>query len=392
MYDHYQKKLNIDYKIYLENHIKKYWSNYIFMEDIQEALKTAYNKFSSIEARKKDAFIILDTYLGNFDLTESFTKKIILLNTEPYKLEHLLILHDWLIDKCCNITNIFLISDHSMGAKKWYEDYLNLFNVVGFNIIETPIRNIHRLETINFLSDYPLQKDAIRKKIKYYFSAFMGGYSSSMEKDVLATFFLSKKNIGYIEYLSGYCSSEYQFENYLESITYFSNREQVEILLKLRKDGSFSKYNQNNNIPSFHDQMKSNAYDSLAQIYDQSFCQLLRETYNSEPWTCITEKTLDCFLNYMVPIPLSINSVSNLENIGFKFDHTMIDYSFQHEKDFFKRIVKIGETLETISKTYSLADLEEYILNNREILCYNYNYIVSNDLKNHLEQEFINQL
>ena len=223
-------------------------------------------------------------------------------------------------------------------------------------------------------------------------SPFVRVNSHEIFYDVLATFFLSKKNIGYIEYLSGYCSSEYQFENYLESITYFSNREQVEILLKLRKDGSFSKYNQNNNIPSFHDQMKSNAYDSLAQIYDQSFCQLLRETYNSEPWTCITEKTLDCFLNYMVPIPLSINSVSNLENIGFKFDHTMIDYSFQHEKDFFKRIVKIGETLETISKTYSLADLEEYILNNREILCYNYNYIVSNDLKNHLEQEFINQL
>ena len=51
MYDYYQTKLNIDYKMYLENHIKKYWTDYVFMEDIQEALKTAYS-FANVTGDK----------------------------------------------------------------------------------------------------------------------------------------------------------------------------------------------------------------------------------------------------------------------------------------------------------------------------------------------------
>ena len=392
-YDYHQKKLNEDYKIYLENHIKKCWNNYIFMEDIQEALHKSFEIIASIEGNKKDAYVILDNYLGTFDLTESFTKKVILLNTEPYRLESLLLLHDWFSDRCCNITNIFLISDHSIGAKKWYENFLNLFNKVGFNIIETPIRNIQRLQVIGFLSKQQLQKDKIRKKLKYYFNAFMGGYTSFFEKDFLATYFSSKKEIGYVDFLAGYQTTLPEFDNYLESLTHFSDRNFVDFLISLRENGNFFNSGTTRVIPTFNNIMNSDSHKSIVKLNNQSFCQLLRETYNSVPWTCVSEKTLDCFLNCMIPIPLSgTNAVSNLENIGFKFDHNMIDYSYQSEKDFVKRILKIGDVLDRISKTHSLAELEEYILDNREILWYNYNYIVSGDLEKYLEQEFIKQL
>ena len=133
--------------------------------------------------------------------------------------------------------------------------------------------------------------------------------------------------------------------------------------------------------------------DFQNKINSTSFFQIVREATMSTPYTLITEKTIKCFLNFQITLPTSgVNSVANLEKLGFKFDHSLVDYSYQTEPVFSVRMFKILKLTEDFAKTHTLKNLEEYILDNREILWYNYNYITSGDLATYLETQFIKEI
>jgi len=341
----------------------------------------------------------LENFLAEHDIRESFNnKKLILIYDEVIYDDWLIGIHSFFHKKCCNLDNIFLITTHTSGATIWYNNYLQLFGQQGINIIEANLlfgkERYNSIAPIGYsnnkfilpLSKLPkLSKDDIRKNLKFYFN-YYGGSKSTIENDFLVALMLTKSDIGSIDYLTGFTTDLVEFDNYLEQLTNFTNRNLVDTLLQARKLAEFKKSNQEYGEPF---NSKNGFQHNLNSI---TACQVIRETYNNNMFSIVTEKTVRTFFDLQIPIPISgVNSVNNLKKLGFNLDYDIVDYSYQTEPIFFKRMMKIIEQIDNLTK-YTLSDLEEYIINNRDILCYNYDYVVSGAFFENSKQNLINGL
>jgi hypothetical protein len=101
---------------------------------------------------------------------------------------------------------------------------------------------------------------------------------------------------------------------------------------------------------------------------------------DNQNFSILTEKTLKGFLNLQFIIPLGFQSIRHLESLGFLFAHDLIDYSYQDEPNFYKRAQLVSEQVGKLKQRYSLKDLEQIILDRKEILMHNYDYIISGKL------------
>lgn len=335
---------------------------------------------SSQVNKEKDIHNFLDQYLQNVNLAASFDRKLFLIYDEVMYLEILLAIHSWFSVKCCNLKNIVLVTTHTLGAGVWYQTYTKMIGVPGITVIEAPLmsdRYLARFKSIP--KDQPLTKN-----LKYYFS-FYGGSYGSLERDFLAAYFINV-GAGYVDYMGGFTSTPDQYENYLEQQTEFSNRQLVDTLLNIRNTVTFPK----------EDQMLNESFDFTGYqwtIDKQSAGQVIRETSNSTPWTTITEKTLRCFVHGQIPIPVSgTYCVVNLEKLGFVFDHSIIDYSYQNESILYRRLNLIKQQIDLLKHKYTLEELEKYFVANDDMLCYNYNYIASGRLFNRIKENLIREI
>ena len=92
-------------------------------------------------------------------------------------------------------------------------------------------------------------------------------------------------------------------------------------------------------------------------------------------------------------MPLSgINSVENLESLGFKFCHDLIDYSYQYIPNFITRVQGCLSQIDSLANNHSLGDLEEYILNNKDIFWHNYDRIASRNAFDDIKSRIIKEL
>lgn len=362
-------KENCDYEVVYLNHLDlgKVLQNSIFTE--------------------QHVYSYLEENLGNIKFNKSHSSKMVFIYNEVMDVSILTGLHYWLYRKPCNLDNVILVTTMNTGIKDWYNRYTNLLGVKGFKVIEAPLLCYVFLE--NFQSIRELDTRVVKKQLKHYFSLFGGTYFES-EKIFLTVLFDSLKT-GFVDLMfnpKDTTTSQLQnLDGYLEQLTNFSDRNTVDSFLQKFSElhicvDSTKTYNEVSSGKGFQ-----------YSINNCSAFQVVRETQHSLGYNVFTEKTLRSFVHLQMPIPVSgPNAVDRLKELGFVFDDTIIDYSYQYEPSFYNRALKVADMLKRVSEKYSLSDLEEYIFEKSEMLCYNYNYISSGQYLKMIKNNLIKSL
>lgn len=349
---------------------------------ITTELLTVISKVDPSEHKEKHIHLFLDQFLNKVDLTKSFNTELILIYDEVLPTEILTALHSWFYTKSSDINNIIVVTTHTIGATAWYNQYLQLFGVVGFKLIEAPLLSTRYIERLSAIPNLGIT--ALTKNLKYYFSYYGGSYGSN-ERDYLAALVLDLKG-GYVDYMSGFSSGINEFDNYLEQLTNFINRPLIDKLLQVRANSNFKKEGR-----IFNELFNMQGFQYRIDIC--SAAQVIRETSNCTPYSTITEKTIRSFLHFQIPIPISgVNCIDNLERLGFKIDYDIFNYSYQIESNFYKRTLLVSDRLTEFFNKYTLQDLENYVSAQSDLLCYNYNYIASGQLFKNVKENLIREI
>jgi hypothetical protein len=243
---------------------------------------------------------------------------------------------------------------------------------------------------VNRFNSQRITENNLKKNLKYYFS-YYGGSRSNYEKDFIVSMILSKSKIGYIDYLAGFRKSitSIEFKNYAERTTNFLNENLVNQLSFTRETHKFNTNTASGSIPERDEKFDHKGFQYTFDII--SGCQIVRETLNSTGFSIMTEKIMRPFLHLQLPMPIAVNAIDNLKNLGFCLDFELIDYSYQYEPVLFHRLTKLLEQIEKLS-AYKLSYIEDYILDNKEKFLYNYEYIRSNAVFDNIKQQVIKEL
>jgi hypothetical protein len=100
------------------------------------------------------------------------------------------------------------------------------------------------------------------------------------------------------------------------------------------------------------------------QIDRHCFAALVRETNMNQPFACQTEKTMRGFLHHQAVVPITYNGVADLESFGFWFPHDIIDYDYQHESDYLRRLDGAMAAVRDLADRLDMDDLQEYFVDN----------------------------
>lgn len=324
----------------------------------------------------------LDAHIDDKILLTSFDQIVVLIYDEALPVEVLTSIHTWVNKKACNISNFVLITTHTLGADAWYDSLTKLTGERRLNIIEAPMISNRYSSRLAGVSLANTQK---QKNIQYYFS-FYGGSYGSLERDFLVAMYLNCPIPKWVDYLAGFTSGPVEFMGYLEQVTGFMDKETVDVLYKIQQQTKLS------SIGEVNEAFNTNGVQS--KIDSVSACQVIRETLNTTPYTIITEKTIRSFLHNQHAIPLSgVNSVSQLEQIGFKFDYDLISYEYQSETIFYNRVHAVSKAMCALAENYTLAQLENIINeDSKGVLQHNYNYVATGDFFKHVILNVTNKI
>jgi hypothetical protein len=331
----------------------------------------------------KDLYVesLLDKMFLNYDWAKTFSSPVAIVYDEIVTSEILLILHQWLRRQCANIENIYLITTHHSGVKLWWDQWCECFHEKSFNIVETFFTNAAASEkyfkNIDFDRLMTSEFYRLHKTVNKLFS-FYGGTYSSMEREFLTLKMLEFYNVAEIDFFAQF-SSKKEILDYTENITYFLNQNEIDNISRLY-DQYVSDRKLNFNCHLLRNKDEAIDFSGLQWSIDKNcWATVIRETVNSDLFSTITEKTLRACLHHTVLIPIGFYSVRDLEALGFWFPHDIVDYSYQSEPLFAKRIDKLVNTLHTINKHYSAAQLEQYYVDNLHQFQYNvqlvHNYV-----------------
>ena len=324
----------------------------------------------------------LDSIFSGVDLTKSFNEKIVIVYDEIMYLEILLGLHSWLFKKSCNIENIVLVVTHHIGISEWYNQYLKLYSIKGVKLLEAPLLAHRYLTRFNTIKPFKLiNRD---NTLNYYFS-FYGGTHNSWERDFL-TACMIKTNMGFVDYMCGFSEPMEKFDNYLEQLFMFMNRKTMDEILSIRNTAQFD----DSKDKMFNEKFSNDGYQY--RIDSQCAGQVIRESLNGLPYSSITEKTIRSFLHQQIPIPLGIKNVENLSKLGFDMGYNVINYDYQFEGNFLERIIKVCDELILLKNTYTLTDINDIMIDKKDLIEYNYNYIHSTNLYKNIAQRLLEDI
>jgi len=310
----------------------------------------------------------LDDYFSCKKFDKSFTNKLLIVYDETLSPEIMIALHNWFKKQCCKMSNLILISTHTLNLNEWYNKYCDLTLQSGFTVIDTPLafyfdKLLHNTQSIE---NYKI------KNLQHYFTYFGGTYSTA-ERDFTTACVMLYKNLGHIDYIGGYVSTNKEFDNFLEEITEFQDRSLCDKLMAARKA-----YEWPNNSISPDETIKLSYFEK--NVYNKvSAFNLTRETFNSFPYCIFTEKSIKTFLDMQIILPIGYHSVDLIKKNGFIFLEDLIDYNYQHEKKLHYRLLAALEQIKKISKNYTLPQLAEKLYDSRDIFLYNLNYIASGE-------------
>lgn len=327
---------------------------------------------------KENAFHeFFDEFFSSVDMSESFDRKLVIINDEVFTTEMLVSLHNWVSKKCCNIQNIVYIPLSSVGVNAWYQQYLEIFGYGsrGFTIIEAPVlfsNGEDYFQNTNHI-------DISTKDYKYYYSCYGGTYNT-LSRDFLIASLMTVPCPAAIDYLANFTPDRTAIENYFESATSFCDRAFVDQLLK-NVDINFDHYGDRGS-----EKIDFSGFQYATDKH--AFAQVVRETNDTDYWGSFTEKTVRAFLHRQAVIPISGYAAKDaLVNIGFKFPD-IIDYDeFQYESNYGDRCRSLCKALKKLSDNYSLKDLEEYYIANLDLFNYNFEYIQSGEFVKYIKQQ-----
>lgn len=342
---------------------------------------------------------VLEQLLHGQDLTRSFQRPQILLLNEQIHHDIFVALDYWVRRQACDIRNIWLVSTSTLGLDQWYHDWLYLHGLenYGMRVLEVPWIAETFQTTLDAIKTRP-----DRQRFKSYFTTY-GGTWGNDERDFIIAWLMDYRHLGHIDYFAGFGNDRQSQENYFESMTHFLDQTRVESLLS-KLDHQFEHLGEPHKKFNFQDfQFQQDIIRSLAyEKFDfqgfqfqqdiRSFSQIVRETFNCQPWNCLSEKTLRPFLHLQMPLPLSgRNAVQNLENQGFVFLHDVIDYSYQDQGHLTDRFRGLEKNLINWSSQLSLDDLYDISLEHQDVYHHNFDLIASGELFSRIMSRFREQ-
>jgi hypothetical protein len=310
----------------------------------------------------------LDDYFSCKKFDQSFINKLLIVYDETPSPEIIIALHNWFKKQCCKMSNLILISTHTLNLNEWYNKYCDLTLQSGFTVIDTPLAYYFDklLHNIQAIENYKI------KNLQHYFTYF-GGTHSTTERDFITACVMLYKNLGHIDYIGGYISTYKEFDDFLEEITEFQDRSLCDKLMLARKAYEWP----NNSISQ--DETVEIAYVGKNVHNKVSAFNLTRETADSFPFCIFTEKSIKTFLDMQIILPIGYQSINIIKQNGFIFMEDLINYNYQYEKKLHLRLLAALEQIEKISKNYTLSQLAEKLYDSRDILLYNLNYIASGE-------------
>ena len=338
-----------------------------YVGSIKHELLTAVADAPMMEP--KDLYVEreLENLFGHHDWSRSFSSTQVLIYDEVLPSEILIIIHKWLRRKCADIENITLVITHHLGVESWWKQWCDVNHQRSFQVKEYLFTNspgykkgwFGRLPSLHAQEFY---KD--NKEISRLFSFYGNGRASGNvpNERIYATLKMIKfSDVAEIDFI-GQFPDRQQIVDYVEHITYFKNQHDVDYIGSTY-DGYVSS-NELKNLLTFDGkktQNESMTFDGLQWEIDRHcWISVVRETIIDDVYPAVTEKTIRAFLHHMAVMPMAVNAVSELEKLGFWFPHDMIDYSYQTEPLFARRIQAIVDSLENVSNTYTYSQLQEY--------------------------------
>lgn len=359
----------------------------IIHQEIMDAIQEA----PTIGERNDYVSATLEKMFGSYDWQRSFEKPQALIfdgQIFPALLEYI---HNWLRTKCLDIENVYLVITHHRGVQEYWKRWCEVFQCKSFQIKEHLItdttnekcqwhQNVDVMPSRNFFKE--------NKEISCSFSYYGGGWQSD-ERDYLALRMLEFADTAEIDYLASFSSKENVLA-YTENITYFKDQEQVDYISEMydKHVGSDGKLLVDKKFSTSSAQYEKIDYNGTQWEIDRHcFASVVRETNNTLPYSCLTEKTLRAFMHHTVVIPIGYDAVKELENLGFWMPHDIINYSYQSKLLFVDRVNGAISVMRDLLEKYTFSQLQQYYLDNIDKFHYNADlvyYFIKKSQKNPL--------
>lgn len=329
-----------------------------------------------------------DEILLGHSFAASFQRPQIILALEVWSIDSLIDLQTYLRQKTCNIENFYITSAWQPRLATWWNNYCSsrVYNQRTFNIVEVfdiPFHDeyLQSLEfpgsVLNFWKRDSWYTDCYNidinstKELNYYFSYMCGtgpgGYDIGYAKHYLALQMLQFEPDAVVS-LAWSLIDKHTLKSFVDYSLYWQDQDLVDLI-----DTQYQKVEKRptDQIPI------DNFVPDSGKFYKNSFATVVRESFLTQPFGAITEKSLRALLAGQFIIPTTHLGVADLEDRHFQFDHNLFDYSYQFESNFIKRINLLCQSLREFIKSYSLQDLDLYRQTHLDMFIHNQNLAVS---------------
>ena len=308
-----------------------------------------------------------------YDWSRSYALPLVIFYDEQLTVRTLKLFHSHLRQQSCDIENIIVVTSHGVGVAEWWNNYNQLHHEKSYQIKEWLF--VRSVQWQKYFVDLKIiSRQHLDKNIQRLFNSY-SGTNSKLDRQYLALKLRGLDNIGVVDMVSKFEPSKQQLINHAYYLGYFKDPSEEQQIADL-----YDRYVVNQQLlldPIIATVPQPKVKDELfdfqgAQFQLDRIClaTVVNETNNNEPWCMVSEKTLRPFWHHSAVIHPGYKSAECLEQQGFWFPHDIIDYSYQHHRDW---LTRVNAMLDSIKKTHQnmLGRYQEYWLDNYQQFRYN---------------------
>ena len=171
-------------------------------------------------------------------------------------------------------------------------------------------------------------------------------------------------------------------------VDYQPKCESLETLLELFADAQLSKHQVEFYLQQYCTWVDMNTYQAIDQlpynaqplrdwwpqerdIWLQCFANVARESHIDQGFNIISEKTMRAFRLHQMVIPTGYQALTQLEDLGFKFDKDFFDYSYQNEYDVMQLVWQLKNSMDKWISRNDIESLRDYYSKNIKLFLHN---------------------